>query len=197
MNIAKKFHWCPQPKKSTGKIFPINVLKLSPQVLIFIVLAEIIVLLIAPLTYYVLLTPKSFGEGREVALTNSQIREAWPNLPTGDEIKNGDIPYADYKGALGPVIQNRTRINMFANFGVAKIPIAYVIFVQDGHGSWVEVPQQYLVTDNPPEIQPAGFMGTDLPTIYVIIAVIVTVTTFVAGTSYILLQKKVSIKNCL
>jgi hypothetical protein len=160
--------------------------------LAFVVLAEILVLLIAPLTYYALLAPNTllYAEGREVALTNIQIKEAWPNLPTGDEIKNGNIPYADYKDTLGPVIQNRTRINMFANFGVARIPIAYVIFVQDSNGSWVEVPQQYLVTDNPPEIPSVGFMGTDLPTNYIIIAVTLIMGTFVAGTSYFLYHKK-------
>ena len=192
MNIVKKFQWCPQPQKNGGKAFPTSVFKVSPQVLAFVVLAEILVLLIAPLTYYALLAPNTliYSEGREVALTSSQIKEAWPNLPTGDEIKNGDIPYPDYKGMLGSVIQNRTRVNMFQNLGFARIPIAYLIFVQDGNGSWVQVPQEYLITDNPPEIQPAGFMGTNLPTTYVIIAAIVTAITLVVGTSYILLHRK-------
>lgn len=186
-----KFQWLPQPQKNRKKTAS-YALKLSPRTLAFVVLAEILVLLIAPLTYYALLAPNAllYDGGREVALTNSQIKEAWPNLPTGDEIKNGNIPYADYKDTLGPRIQNRTRINMFSNFGGVRIPIAYVIFVQDRNGSWVEVPEQYLITNNPPEIPPAGFMGTTLSTNYVILAVILIMGTVVAGTGYVLYHKK-------
>jgi hypothetical protein len=192
MKIIKKIKWCPQPQNNNGKTFSTAVPKLSPRTLAFIILAEVIVLLIAPLTYYALFVSNNYlnSEGREIALTNSQIQDAWPNLPTGDQIKNSNITYNDYTGIFGPIIQNRTRINMFSNFGVVKIPIAYLIYVQDSNGSWVEVPSDYLATDNPPKIQPTGFMGTDLSATYVIIAVIITIITLTIGSSYLLLHRK-------
>ncbi|NLE05084.1 MAG: hypothetical protein GX638_09840 [Crenarchaeota archaeon] len=191
--IIKKVNWCPHPQKNIGKPFHTSLFRFSPRILAFIVVAELLLLLIAPMTYYALLAPNSLiSEQREIKLTDSQIMKAWPNLPSGDQIKNCNVPYFNFSSTLAPltIVQNRTRINMLANFGLVKIPIAYCIYVQDSNGSWIKVPQEYLNTDNPPEIQSAGFMGTDLSNDYVILAFITIIITIMIGTNYIIFHKK-------
>jgi len=38
--------------------------------------------------------------------------------------------------------------------------------------SWILAPDRYLKTDNPPPMPPNGFLGTDLPTNYFLIAIV-------------------------
>lgn len=189
--MKQKLQWCPQPPKKVDKKLS-RYSQVSPRLLALVILAEIITLLVAPLTYYALLAPSTlrYDEGQEVALTDEQIRKAWPNLPSGDAIKNGSIPYVCYLGTLGPILENRTRINMPANFGVSKVPIAYLIYVQDSVGSWVEVPTQYLNTSNPPELQQNNVASNNLPITCVIITATVALVTLAIGSSYLLMRRK-------
>ena len=71
------------------------------------------------------------------------------------------------------------------------IPIGYDIWLQY-NGTWIEAPNSYLATNNPPPIPTlhSGFLGTGLPTEYFTLAVIAIVATSAAGTSYLRLNKK-------
>ena len=193
MSILRRLRrWCPQPQRKVPTYAAVT----SQRLLAFAVLAEILVLLIAPLTYYALLAPKPtvlvYGEGKEVLLTNSQIKASWPNLPTGNQIENGTVPYNIFDNTVSPPpLINCTRLNMPAFWGwPSHVPKTYNIYVQDTNGSWILVPDQYLATDNPPPMPPNGFMGTDLPTIYIIIAVITIAVSSVTGVGYLLHNRK-------
>jgi hypothetical protein len=193
MSILRKLRrWCPQPQRK----LPTYAVTMGPRLLAFAVLAEILVLLIAPLTYYALLAPKPtilvYGEGKEVLLTKSQITASWPNLPTGDQIEQNGGYYNIFNDSTPPPpLINCTRLNMPAFWGwPSHVPKVYDVWVQDSNGSWILVPDQYLATDNPPPMPPDGFMGTDLSTIYVIVAIITVAVSSVAGVSYLLHNRK-------
>jgi hypothetical protein len=178
--LIKKFQWCPQPQKSMNQSFPTATLKHSPKILAVVILVEVIALLIGPLTYLAFLGPNLvYSEGKQLELTNDQIKKAWPNLPTGDEIKNSGAQYNFFNSYSH--VQNCTNINMYVNACVARPPLAYCIYVKDSTGYMIQVPDQYLATENPPEIQPDGFMGTYLPTTYVVGASMVLLLTVAIG----------------
>jgi hypothetical protein len=172
--------------------------------------AEILILLVAPIAYYVLLAPKpQIGTLEMYPLTNDQIQTSWPNLPNADQIvKDGAIlvkvpippTCANFTrtgmfGILGSSVMNATVLNApdYHNGGV--IPKSYDIWLQL-NDTLIEVPNKYLATDNPPMTPPElGFLGTSLPTAYVILAVIVIVTTLAVGTSLVVRKRKLLSSN--
>ena len=83
--------WCPQPKKNGSG----NFVKISPVILMVALLAEILILFVAPITYYALLVPKPTNSYvyQDFPLTNSQIKAAWPNLPTASQIVQDGYRY--------------------------------------------------------------------------------------------------------
>ncbi len=177
-NIIKKlFQWCPQPPQTVNnKSVLTAALKFSPKILAALIVLEIFVLLVAPITYLALLGPTVvYTEGKIMPLTEEQIKTSWPNLPTGDEIKSSGVQYNFFNSYSN--IENCARINMFANMGIMHLPIRYSVYVPDSSGCWIEVPDQFLATENPPVIQPDGFMGTYLPLSYgVIVSIIIGLT---------------------
>jgi len=72
MSLLRKLRrWCPQPRKTV----PVNFVKISPLVVTVAVLAEILILLIAPITYYALLAPKpSYGFNQKFPLTIARFK---------------------------------------------------------------------------------------------------------------------------
>ncbi len=99
MSVRKKFRvfrtWCPQPKSPVS----MNYAKLSTPILASLLLIEIAVLLIAPLTYAALFLPKTIATDRVLPdqtfpLTDTQIKAAWPNIPTAKEVVNGSLGYS-------------------------------------------------------------------------------------------------------
>ncbi len=83
-------------------------------------------------------------------------------------------------------------------FVTRLIPVEYFIWLRLNDTTWVSVDQEYLATNNPPYVlsshmyltEQVGFLGTCLPTAYVIIAVIAIVATLAAGITYLVLHKK-------
>jgi hypothetical protein len=178
--VKQLLQWCPQPCKIGDKSGPTAALSFSPKMLTVVILVEVLVLLIAPLTVLALLGPTFvYSQGKEVALTDDQIKNSWPNLPTSDEIKNSGVPYNTFNSYSH--IQNRTRINMPVNIGHVLQTVRYCVYVPDNTDYWIEVPFQYLNTENPPEIQPDGFIGTYLPTAYFVGVSIILVLTAAFG----------------
>ena len=107
--------------------------------------------------------------------------------------------YLGVGGATFPV-KNYTQTGFFIDGGFwlsawgpkpTVNPFTYVIWLQY-NGTWIRVPANYLATNNPPSIPAAqsSFLGTGLPTTYVILAVITTVATLTVGTTYLILHKK-------
>jgi len=222
MNMRKKLlNWCRNPTKPV----PTSLTRLSKPkpIIASILLAEIIALLLVPMAYYALLAPKSSGSYslmQSFPLTNSQIKAAWPNLPTAQQImanaKAGHgsamiIPLNAYNVSSNSTatciiltqksngvedtfkIENCTVMNEpdFKNGGV--IPIAYEIWLPYNGTGWVEVSGNYLATSHPPSIpsqQQGGFLGTHLPTEYGIIAVTTTAVTAAASAGYVFLRRK-------
>ena len=199
MAILKKLRsWCPQPR-NTG---PVNFAKINPLIVTVAVLAEILLLLLAPITYYALLVPKaSYGFNQEFPLTNSQIKAAWPNLPTVQQLVN-DQNIVLVGGLAYDKIVNYTVVNpllIFSDFNDSSYsvpnPLYYIYLYYSnsttGAGGWVLVPQTYLATNHPPQIPSpdAGFLGTKLSTSYVTIATIATLVTLLAGIGYLLHKK--------
>ncbi len=169
---------------------------------------EILLLLIVPIAYYTLLAPKpQMGNMEKYPLTNEQIRASWPNLPTADEIiKNGIVliipnltPDAVYysnwdsnltvQAAYGSVM-NATVLNMPNYLKGGLIPKGYEIWLQY-NDEWIKVPNKYLTTDNPPMIpsEQASFLGSGLPLEYIIIALLVIVTTAIVGINLIVRKR--------
>lgn len=181
--------WCPQP---TQKSLPTNFAK-SPAILAALAFVEVIALLIAPMAYYALLAPKpSYDVNQTFPLTNSQIKAAWPNLPTAQELVNsgmtpvGGLAYSEEK--------NCSVINPFfinGGFNGSQFTLTnpeYNIFLYYRNSStaaqgWIEIPSSDLTTSHPPQLPPAesGFLGTDLPMWYVAFALAAIVVTLLAG----------------
>lgn len=147
------------------------------------VIAEIILLLVVPLTYFASLPPNPviYADGT-YPLTDAQIRESWPNLPTAQQIVDGGAyGFFDTNGLTvmpnstankiyyqsSPrwwdnvsstyVIENRTETNLPGSLGL--IPIAYYINLELHNSTisnstvWVYVPFDLLDnTVHPPEI---------------------------------------------
>jgi len=187
MSILRKLRrWCPQPTKPILN----NSTRLSSPVVAGVLFVEIVALLIAPLAYFALFPPTvNYGVGQTFPLSNSQIAASWPNLPTANQIVKGAYLSAG-PGAISSVI-NATVLNMPDYYHGGLVPVAYDIWLQY-NGTWIEVPNSYLATNNPPPIPTlhSGFLGTGLPTEYFTLTVIAIVTTSAAGTTYLRLNKK-------
>jgi len=153
---------------------------------------EIVSLLIVPIAYYALFPPPvNYGEDQTFALTNSQIAASWPNLPTANQIAQSGITYVTAGPGASSSVINTTELNLPDYYHGGLISVDYEIWLQY-NGSWIQVPNAYLATNNPPPI-PAlhtGFLGTGLPTEYFTLAVIAIVATFAVGTTYLRLNKK-------
>lgn len=189
MNLIKRLRrWCPEPKGH----FSTNFTRLSKPVVAGVLFAEIVALLIAPIAYYALFPPKAiYGVNQTFPLTNSQIVASWPNLPTADQIANsGEVYVTAGPGAISAV-KNCTAVNLPNYYNGGLIPVGYDIWLQY-NGTWMQVPNAYLATDNPPPIPTmrSGFLGTGLPTVYVVVAIVVIVTTLATGASYLNFQRK-------
>jgi hypothetical protein len=226
MSIRKRIrnfrNWCPQPSKP----FPANFLKVSPLIVTVAVLAEILILLVAPITYYALLVPKpsNLYVQQEYPLTNSQIRAAWPSLPTAQEIVNsgvyGFINTADYtidsnstatqiyltskphwwdNSSVTLKIENETLTNVPNMLHGGLTPRYYQIYLQLNNTIWINIPENDLT--NPvhqpslPSVRNSGFSRTGLPTSYVVIAVTTVVVTLLAGIGYLLYKRGQSVKH--
>jgi hypothetical protein len=186
-----------------------------------LVVAEIIVLLVTPLAYFALLAPKPDIHGYDkYPLTNAQIRESWPDLPSAQEIiKSGfysgrdtshsillpnstestfyyqSIPNwwqnASEMGIM--VIENCTETNIPGTMG-HQIPVFYHIYLQTSNISWIAVPQNYLTnSSHPPKIPPDnnnGFLGTNMPTTYGLAAITIISITVTVGLCYLVFIKR-------
>jgi hypothetical protein len=88
-------------------------------------------------------------------------------------------------------VKNCTVLNMPDYYHGGLVPVGYNIWLQY-NGTWLQVPNAYLATNNPPSVSPmcSGFLGTNLPIAYVSAAVDVIAITTAAGTSYLLLTKR-------
>lgn len=171
-----------------------------------ILIAEIVVLLIAPIAYSVLLLPRIAGPPFRASsnawgtsgmppvglpLTDSQIKAAWPHLPTAQEVV--DSNYGSLRAYYQP--QNETVLAISDAYGAP--PGAYVcynIWLQINSTTWIQVPYNYLATSNPPypqyvQARSNGFLGTGLSTSYVVIAITVVIATLLAGAIYVLHKK--------
>ena len=188
---------------------PVHLVKITPLIVTVAVLAEILILLIAPITYYALLAPKpNYDFNQKFPLTNNQIQASWPNLPTVQEIQSSGNGYGMVlnNSITGSNIVNCTVVNRFifgsVSFnGTTPVPPplkVYDIFLDEGNTSWskgvdvwIQVPPTYLETSHPPtipEIQ-VGFLNTGVPTTYISIVAIVIIVTTLSGMSYLLHKK--------
>ncbi len=187
MSILRKLRrWCPQPKTPT----PANFARLSTPIIAAVLFVEIVALLIAPMAYFALFPPTvNYGVGQTFPLSNSQIAASWPNLPTANQIAKGGYLLA-LPGGISSVF-NATVLNMPDYYHGGFWPVSYDIWLQY-NGTWIEVPNSYLATNNPPPIPTlhSGFLGTGLPTEYFTLAVIAIVATSAAGTTYLRKNKK-------
>jgi hypothetical protein len=168
------------------------------------------------MAYCALLVPKNIvvAPDQTLPLTNSQIKAAWPNLPTAQEIvnsANGTYGYALIDSSMPTFdqVKNYTWISPVnaiphtypaGLFVTRLVPVEYNIWLQLNDTTWVSPDSSYLAatTNNPPYSLPSslylteqvGFLGSGLPTAYVVIAVIAIVGTLAAGTTYLILHKK-------
>ncbi len=194
---------------------PTSHVRISRSILVSALVAEILLLLIIPITYFALFAPKPpINLNQEFPLSNEEIKTAWPNLPTAQQIVNSGM-YASFdtreyivspnsdsshiyltskphywdNTSIGFTIQNTTATNT-PNFLFGGLnPRLYHIFLQFNDTVWVEIPQTYLTdtSHSPllPSDQQEGFLGTGLPTIYAVIAVAVVAATTIAGLCYL------------
>lgn len=138
-------------------------------------------LLVAPLAYFEFLAPKPGTNLSQETypLTERQIKAAWPNLPTAEQIvKSGVYGYYDTNDyivspnstadkiylqtpphwwdnySITLIIQNETETNLPAamgNYPHGLIPITYQIYLEINSTIWIQVPQTYLAnTSHPP-----------------------------------------------
>lgn len=189
-NRGKIRLWCPQP---TQKSLPISFAK-SPAILAALTFVEIIALLIAPMAYYALLAPKtSYSVNQTFFLTNGQIKAAWPNLPTAQELVNsGMTPIGGlaYSGEENCSVVNPFFINGGFNASWLQFTLTnpeYKIFLyynsSTGAQGWIEVPSSDLTTSHPPQIPSAesGVLGTGLPMWYITLALAAVIVTVLVG----------------
>ena len=215
MNILRKLRrWCPQPKSQV----PASFSRLSTPIFAGVLLAEILILLIAPMAYCVFLVPKNIAVAPDqtLPLTNSQIKAAWPNLPTAQEIVNGDFGNGYGSSLIDSSMPTFNRVtndtwispvnaiprNYPSGIFVTRlVPVEYHIWLQLNDTTRVSPDGSFLAatTNNPPYSLPSslyltervGFLGTGLSTSYVIIVVIAIVATLTVGTAYLILHKKI------
>jgi hypothetical protein len=223
MEILRKLRrWCPQPKT----LVPANFARLSAPIFAVALIAEILILLIVPIAYYALFVPKNIVVTDQVLpdetlpLTNSQIKAAWPNLPTAQEIVNRSYGNSSYgyssidSSMLGfDNVKNYTWISPVnaiprnypsptPMFVTRLVPVEYFIYEKLNDTTWVFADSEYLAatTNHPPYSLPSplyytytkevGFLGTGLPTDYVLAAVIAIAATVTTGSTYLILHKK-------
>ena len=197
MRVLRRLRrWCPQPKNPASA----NFARLSSHIIAGVLFVEIVALLIAPLTYLALFPPHvNYSMDQTFPLTNSQIKSAWPNLPTAKEIENneksGGAEYSEVvnNSLTGSGIVNCTLLNSPALMGpVAFTPKIYDIYVYAGNASWIAVPETYLATNHPPSMPSSqeGFFNTGLSSDYVFIAVMAIVATSAIGITYLRLNRK-------
>jgi hypothetical protein len=166
-----------------------------------ILIAEILLLLLAPIAYSAFLIPKALAEPplhantfmtQALPLTNSQIKAAWPGLLAAQEIANSN------SGGLMKTPYQPQNDTTFALSDAYLSPpgafICYNIWLQLNSTTWIQIPYSYLATSNPPypqyiQAQSRGFLATGLPTTYVALAVAVIIVTLLAGMSYLLHKK--------
>ncbi len=194
MNLVNRLRrWCPQSKMT----LPTNHTRVSKSETVFALAMalEILLLLVVPLTYYVLLAPKpEIVIDQKIPLTNAQIRASWPNLPTAAEIvKNASsLPYIGVPSSspVSDQIINCTTLNV-PNYGTGGLfPKQYDIWLNWTDG-WIQVPPAYLKTANPPVIpsEQNGFLGSGLPLEYIVIALLVILTTAIVGINLIVRKR--------
>ena len=212
MGIRKRIKdfrdWCPQPQKQVLARFK----ALSMPLLASILIAEILLLLVAPIMYSTLLIPKAMAEPpfhastfttQELPLTNSQIRAAWPHLPTAQEVADGNYSYGSITSNMPTFTQVQNDTTFALNDAYSSPPgawICYNIWLLLNSTTWIQVPPHYLATSNPPypqyiQARSTGFFGTGLPTTYVDAAVAVIIVTLLVGASYLLHEKRRVTKN--
>jgi hypothetical protein len=204
MTILKKLQrWCTQPPKTQ---LPTNISRLSTPVIASVILVEIIALLIAPIAYYAIFVPKQYiaGPDQTLPLTDEQIRAAWPNLPTAQQIVNSKTIYVAVDSSMPTYSQVRnytwvSPVNAIPRdypqegFVTRLVPVEYNIWVPLDNTTYVSVGSSYLSTDNPPydvaaflQVEPAGFLGTGLPVTYALAAIVIILVTLTAGLGYLL-----------
>jgi hypothetical protein len=177
-----------------------------------ILIAEILLLLVAPIIYSTLLIPKAMTEPpfhastfmtQAFPLTNSQIRASWPDLPTAQEIVDSNSSYGLITASMVTFTQVKNG-TVFALSDALLGPhgswMTYNIWLMLNSTEWIQVPNQYLSTSNPPypqyiQSQSKGFIGTGLPTTYIVIAIAVIIVTLLAAMTYLLHKKKQHDKN--
>ncbi len=213
MNLVKKLkQWCPQPKAPIA----VKAHKLSAPIIAFVVIAEIILLLVAPLAYFALLVPKpEIKLFQTYPLTDSQIKEAWPNLPSAQQIVNNGLysiintnnyiilsnstankiylqtpPHWWDNSSSTTVIQNETLTNSPDMLLGGIVPVTYHIWLQLNATMWIGVPQTYLNNSGHPPTIPSetnnGFLGTNMPATYVVVAIATISVTIVASVRYLI-----------
>lgn len=99
-NMRKRLlAWCPQPKYSIRTRLTL----LSTSTIASVLMIEILALLVLPLSYYMFLAPKPdfpmdvyFDSEAQYMLSNDQIAESWPNLPSAKEITEMGYSYGVY-----------------------------------------------------------------------------------------------------
>lgn len=187
-----------------------------------VVIAEIIMLLVVPLTYFASLPPNPVIYAHGIyPLTEAQIKESWPNLPTAQQIIDSgtyggidtssfvllpnstahtlyyqSIPHwwqnASEVGTI--VIENCTETN------VLGIPIVYRIYLQASNSSWIIVPQDVLTNSSRPPVIPSetnnGFLGTNMPMIYGFSAITIISITVTVCVCYLMVMRH-RMKNLL
>ncbi len=208
--------WCPQPKNT----IPTSHVRISKSILVSALAAEILLLLIIPITYFALFAPKPpINLNQEFPLSNEEIKSAWPNLPTAQQIVNTGMyacfdtreylvspnsdashiyltskPHYWDNTSISFNIQNTTATNTPDFLFGGLTPRVYHIFLQFNDTVWVEVPQTYLTdTSHPPSLpldQQHGFLGTGLPASYTVFAVVVVVATALACIGYVVSTRK-------
>lgn len=207
VDLLKKLRrFCPHPERQ----IPASFRAFSMPLLASILIAEVLLLLVAPIVYSALLLPKALSQPpyqantfttNTLPLTNSQIKAAWPNLPTAQEVIKSGLDY-DAMTAGSPAftqVENNTSF-WIIDVGTTNSPppqgawIGYSIWLKLNSTEWVLVPYQYLSTNNPPypqyiQSQSKGFLGAGLPATYIIGAIVVIAGSSIACTIYTLHKK--------
>lgn len=182
MNPLKKLkQLCPRSKAPIR----IDAKRLSVPIIAIVVVAEIMLLLVAPLAYFAAVAPKPEVtpnlSSQTYPLTESQIEKAWPNLPTAQQLVNSgqyaavdlndlivsknstatklylqSIPnWWDNSSSLSWILQNETQTNLPGSYGL--VPVAYQIYLQLNSTMWIQVPQTLLNhSSHPPTIPSRG-----------------------------------------
>jgi hypothetical protein len=218
--LKKLYRWRPQPKtcvpvnlaRLSATIFA-GVLLVEILILLIIPMAYFAILVPKDIVVTDQVLPDL-----TLPLTKSQIEAAWPNLPSAQEIVNAHWGYSMIDSSMPGFndVKNYTWISPVnaiqhnytsptPMFVTRLVPVEYFIYEKLNDTTWVSVDSQYLATttNNPPYSLPsplyysytkeAGFLGTGLPTAYVLVAVIAVAATVTTGATYFIFHKK---KGC-